>query len=139
MIRLCAVLTAAVALAVTLIPSAPSAVAQPKEAPQGEYVNKGNRPDSARATLASHGLPNLEGKWYFAGPFDNTDRAGFDTVYPPEKSVDLKATYEGKRGAKVTWKEYTDFKLGRVVDLKALFPEVRRNAVVYLYHSFESE
>ena len=57
----------------------------PETLPPNEYINKGNRADSVRATLASHGLPNLEGKWYYAGPFDNTERAGFDFAYPPEK------------------------------------------------------
>ena len=56
---------------------------------------------SCSATLASFGLPNLEGKWYYAGPFDNADNAGFDAAYPPEKEVDLKATYTGKGGRKV--------------------------------------
>ncbi|MCI0699668.1 MAG: SMP-30/gluconolactonase/LRE family protein [Planctomycetia bacterium] len=112
--------------------------AQPPKEPAGEYVNKGNRPDSARATLASFGLPTLEGKWYYIGPFDNTDRAGFDFAYPPEKKVDLKATHEGKGGRKVSWKEYTDFAPGKLLDLQKLFPKDRKNAVVYLSHSFES-
>jgi hypothetical protein len=123
---------AALAAWASLLPTS----AQPKV--EGEYVNKGNRPDSARATLASFKLPDLGGKWYYAGPFDNTDKAGFDAAYPPEKKVDLKATYEGKRGAKVAWKEFKDFKPGKVIDLQQLFPRVRTNAVVYLYHQFES-
>ncbi|HEY1186333.1 MAG TPA: hypothetical protein VGE74_01690 [Gemmata sp.] len=133
-------LTAALAAGAALVPTAPALVAQPakQKAPEGEYVNKGNRADSARATLKSHGLPNLEGAWYSAGPFDNTDKAGFDFAYPPEKKVDLKATYAGKNGAKVAWKEYPGFKPGQVVDLQKLFPRVRTNAVVYLYHTFES-
>ena len=68
----------------------------PAQSPQGEYVKKATRAETVRATLASFGLPNLEGKWYSVGPFDNTDRQAFDTVYPPEKAVDLKATYAGK-------------------------------------------
>jgi hypothetical protein len=110
--------------------------AQPKD--EGEYVNKGNRSDSAGATLATYKLPNLDGKWYYAGPFDNTERAGFDFAYPPEKKVDLKATYEGKDGVKVTWKEFTGFKTGKVTDLDTLFPKAKNNAVVYLYHEFNS-
>ena len=70
------------------------------EAAAAEYVKKDSRADTIRATLASHGLPNLEGKWYYAGPFDNTEGAGFDFVYPPEKSVDLKANYAGRAGAR---------------------------------------
>ena len=134
MTRLCALLIATAAVAVSLVPNATVSSAPPAS----EYVNKGNRADSVRATLASHGLPNLEGKWYYAGPFDNTDRAGFDFAYPPEKKVDLKASYTGKREAKVTWKEFKGFTLGKVVDLQTLFPRVRTDAVVYLYHAFES-
>ncbi len=131
MTRLFALLSA-LALGVAFTPAAQPA----KEV--GEYVNKGNRADSARATLASHKLPNLEGKWYSAGPFDNTDKAGFDFAYPPEKKVDLKATYVGKGDAKVTWKEFGAFTPGKIVDLQKLFPAFRTNAVVYLYHTFDS-
>ncbi len=129
MIRICALL--AVALVVAIVG------AQPKE-PPAEFVNKGNRPDSARATLAAFKLPDLGGKWYFAGPFDNTERVGFDFAYPPEKAVDLKATYEGKGGVKVAWKEFEGFQPGKLVDIRKLFPNARTNAVVYLYHTFES-
>lgn len=42
------------------------------------------------------------GKWKVIGPFDNTKRAGFDQVYPPETSINLNAEYDGKSG-KVRW------------------------------------
>ena len=45
-------------------------------------------------------------EWHLAGPFDNTAFKGFDTVYPPEKGVDLAAKYEGKMGD-VTWEKYS--------------------------------
>lgn len=135
MTRLCFA-AAALAAAVALMPFAPT-TAQPKEE-SGGFVNKGNRPASAAATLAALKLPNLEGKWYYAGPFDNTNKEGFDFAYPPEKKVDLKATHEGKGGAKVTWKEYSGFKLGQVLELDKLFPKAKSDAVVYLYHTFES-
>jgi hypothetical protein len=135
MIRICAALTTALAAVTALVPL--TSYAQPKVTP-GEYVNKGNRPDSARATLASFKLPNLDGKWYYAGPFDNADRGGFDFAYPPEKKVDLKATYTGKGDVKVVWKELTGFRPGKMVDLLKLFPKAKTDAVVYLYHTFES-
>ncbi|HEX4613950.1 MAG TPA: hypothetical protein VH092_37560 [Urbifossiella sp.] len=115
-------------------------VAQPPKGPDGEYVKKASRADTVRATLASHKLPSLEGKWYYAGPFDNTDRAGFDAAYGPEKgNVDLKAAYPGKGGA-VGWTEYKGFALGQVLNLATLFPpQHRNNAVVYLYHEFDSD
>ncbi|QJW95552.1 DUF7133 domain-containing protein [Frigoriglobus tundricola] len=136
MTRISAVLAAALAAAVALAPLAPTG-AQPKDAPAG-YVKKGTRAETARATLAALKLPDLGGKWYYAGPFDNTENAGFDFAYPPEKQVDLKAAYTGKGGAKVAWKEFTGFPLGKVVDLQKLFPDTRTDAVVYLYHRFDA-
>jgi hypothetical protein len=34
--------------------------------------------------------------WQVIGPFDNRKRAGHETVFPPETSVDLNAQYEGR-------------------------------------------
>ena len=114
------------------------ALIQP-DAPKGEYVKKANRADTVRATLESHGLPNLEGKWYFAGPFPNEDKAGFDTAFPPEKKQDLKDAFVGKGGRKFGWKEATGFKLGQVFNLFTLMPKDRTDATVYLLHEFESK
>jgi hypothetical protein len=44
-------------------------------------------------------------KWQVIGPFDNTERKGFDTVFPPEKELRLDATYDGKGGA-VKWQAF---------------------------------
>ncbi|GIW85108.1 MAG: hypothetical protein KatS3mg107_0768 [Gemmataceae bacterium] len=105
---------------------------------KGQYVKKGNRADTIRATLAAFGLPNLEGEWYHIGPFDNTDSAGFDTPYPPEKKFDPTASYLGKGNQKVTWQKLEGFTPGRIFDLIRLYPRQRTNAVAYLYHRFES-
>ncbi len=35
-------------------------------------------------------------QWCVIGPFDNTERKGFDTVFPPEKELALQSTYPGK-------------------------------------------
>ncbi|HEY3901778.1 MAG TPA: hypothetical protein VGM54_24405 [Chthoniobacter sp.] len=40
--------------------------------------------------------------WQIIGPFENTGREGFATVFPPEKEVRLDATYPGKSGP-VKW------------------------------------
>src|SRR5690606_29877545 len=40
--------------------------------------------------------------WRMIGPFDNTGKKGFDTVYPPEKEIDFDQTYAGKSGP-VSW------------------------------------
>ena len=41
-------------------------------------------------------------QWQVIGPFDNTGREGFQTVFPPEKEIRLDATYPGKDGP-VKW------------------------------------
>jgi hypothetical protein len=124
--------TIALALLLVAVP----AFAQPKA--DGKYVKKDTRGETAAATLSSFGLPTLQGTWRFAGPFDNTDKKGFDAAYPPEKEVDLKATYTGKGGAKFGWAEYKKFALGQVLDLAPLCPKSPYDAVVYLYHEFEA-
>lgn len=126
------------ALAVVALAAAVPLVSLAQQKTDGQYVKKGNRGDTAAATLASFGLPTLQGPWHSAGPFDNADNAGFDAAYPPEKGVDLKAEFTGKGGAKFGWKEWKTFQLGKVLDLKPLCPKSPNDAVVYLAHEFES-
>jgi hypothetical protein len=44
-------------------------------------------------------------QWNVIGPFDNTERKGFDTVYPPEKEIKLDASYDGK-GKPAKWQPF---------------------------------
>lgn len=44
--------------------------------------------------------------WHVVGPFDNTEREGFTKVYPPEKKVDLSASYQGKEG-EIKWRSFS--------------------------------
>jgi hypothetical protein len=44
--------------------------------------------------------------WDVIGPFNNRDKVGFETVYPPEGEIDLKATYAGQLGD-VHWERLT--------------------------------
>ena len=111
---------------------------RPPEQPAGGYVRKADRTATVRATLASFGLPTLEGTWHYAGPFDNSNKEGFDTAYAPEKGVDLKAVYTGKDGKRFGWKPFDGFTPGRVVGLLPVFPDDREHAAVYLYHEFKS-
>lgn len=46
-------------------------------------------------------------RWLVIGPFDSAGGIGFKAVYPPEQQVDLNATYPGKGGKVVGWKEAT--------------------------------
>ncbi|MEZ6142527.1 MAG: hypothetical protein R3B84_18360 [Zavarzinella sp.] len=104
--------------------------------PPNEYVKKGNRRDSIRATLKANKLPNLEGKWYWVGPFDNTDNNGLAAEYAPEKELKLDAKYQGKGNAALQWKEFPQMKLGTVVNLKQIIPK-SNDTVVYLYQEIE--
>ena len=45
--------------------------------------------------------------WGILGPFNSTQSSGFDTVYPPEKEIDLKAVYQGQNGKTIQWKNTT--------------------------------
>lgn len=68
--------------------------------------------DELRALGETVDLPRHYGfllDWKVAGPFDNKSRKGFDTVFPPEKSVDLKATYPAveEDAPAVKWQEFT--------------------------------
>ncbi|MDK1030388.1 MAG: hypothetical protein QGD94_00100 [Planctomycetia bacterium] len=42
-------------------------------------------------------------QWRIIGPFDNKNNTAFDTVFPPEKGVDLEATYDGAAAQKIRW------------------------------------
>jgi len=92
------------------------------------YRNKGLRPEPP-------GQPKI-GKWYFAGPFDNTDRRGFDIAYPPEHEIDLSKQYLGKMGEKVTWRE-GNFPDGQINNLKLFRNECNTNSAVYLYRELD--
>jgi hypothetical protein len=75
--------------------------------------------------------------WRLAGPFDNTGSAGFDRPYPPEKGVDLHATYSGKKGAALSWAGHHTTDPYGTVDLnKAL--QKHMGAVAYAYAVIDS-
>ncbi len=75
--------------------------------------------------------------WSIAGPFANgPGDAGLDTAYPPEKAIDLKATYDGKHG-KVTWRTVRPNAQG-YVDLMAFHGGQSSDTTSYLYAVVES-
>jgi len=59
--------------------------------------------------------------WNVIGPFDNTERKGFATVFPPEKKIDFTASYEGKAG-KVEWSEFITADEYGMVDINKAYP-----------------
>lgn len=75
--------------------------------------------------------------WHIIGPFDNgADDAGLDQVFPPEKTIDLKAVYAGK-GDKVNWQLVKPNAQG-YVDLKAFFAGKSDQIVSYVYRAIGS-
>ena len=59
--------------------------------------------------------------WNVIGPFDNTERAGFAKVYPPETNVGLEATYAGK-ASKVKWIPIVTGDEYGMVDINKAYP-----------------
>ncbi|APZ96097.1 hypothetical protein [Fuerstiella marisgermanici] len=75
--------------------------------------------------------------WKIIGPFDNKDMQGFPVEYPPEKSVDLDAEYDGQLG-KVKWGEVeTDNDFGMVDIARQI--ENYKGSVMYATTTFESD
>jgi putative heme-binding domain-containing protein len=86
-------------------------------------------------TLKTHAL-RLD-SYHIVGPFDNGDNdAGLDKVYPPEKAIDLEATYTGKQG-KVRWKTVKADAHG-YFDLQAFFAPRSSQIVSYVYREINS-
>jgi len=76
--------------------------------------------------------------WQLVAPFDNTDKKGLAVVYPPEKKLNLTATYAGKEGKEIAWVEHTTENENGIVDLaKALGPF--KGSVAYAAAEFESD
>ena len=62
--------------------------------------------------------------WKVIGPFDNTNLAGFDTAFPPEKEIVPNAEYDGK-AAKVRWTEALSSDDYGKVDLNPVLGETK--------------
>jgi hypothetical protein len=56
-------------------------------------------------------------QWLLVGPFDSRGGAGFDKEFPPEKGIDLAASYAGKNGTPVRWIVSTTADPFGIVDL----------------------
>ena len=77
-------------------------------------------------------------RWLLVGPFDNVKGVGFQNVYPPEKEVDVKASYVGKNNQNVKWQEHTTDKALGVVDLNEAIGKLK-GAVAFAYAAVSSE
>ncbi len=137
-----------------LIDQAKASLAEDKEA-AGQTFRRAL--DSARdaeqiTTIAKHlrsdigdtvDLPTQFGFlmcWHIIGPFDNTGREGFDSVFPPEEQIDLEASYPGKLadGKTVSWTEYATSDDYGMVDFNSPFSPLKE-AVAYAYTEFQSD
>ena len=75
-------------------------------------------------------------RWHSIGPFDNTNRNGFEKVYPPENEINLKSEYEGK-GQAARWKQIESYDpFGKIDFNKPL--GLLKESVAYAYTEFES-
>ena len=74
--------------------------------------------------------------WQVIGPFDNTDRKGFDAVFPPEQTIDLDASHPGKHGP-VRWQVYATQDDYGLVDLNEPFGPLKET-VGYAITEFTS-
>ncbi len=76
-------------------------------------------------------------EWRLIGPFDNTDSECFDVVYPPEKTVDLKAKCPGKFGP-VAWIDTATSDDYGVVNLNKRLGG-HKDAIAYAFGEFTSK
>jgi hypothetical protein len=74
--------------------------------------------------------------WSVIGPFDNTERKGFDTPFPPEEGIDLKAEYDGKAG-KVQWADLATSHEYGSVDINKPYGMLK-DVTAYTYTEYES-
>jgi hypothetical protein len=102
---------------------------------QVDAITKALKPLGAEVDLATHF--GFVRDWHLAVPFDNTGMAGFKVEYPPEKGVDLKAVYQGKKGAEARWKPYTTSDSYGKVDLNDVIGKLK-GTIAYAYAIVES-
>ncbi len=88
--------------------------------------------------LATLKTPSLTpDSWHIAGPFDNGPaREGLEKVFPPEKGIDLKATYDGK-GSKIGWRTIKAG-AGNYYDLQTFHGTSSPQSLSYVYRAIES-
>lgn len=75
--------------------------------------------------------------WHLIAPFDNTEREGFETVFPPENEINLDSQYTGKDGKEIAWEEYSTSDDYGKVDFNQPFSPMKQ-VVGYGYTEFQS-
>lgn len=98
------------------------------------------RKELARTWASSAHFPALSCRfismWKVVGPFDNSDDAGFDRPFGPEKSGPECSSYEDGLGGNVVWQPAEANREG-FLDLTSCFP-VKENAVAYAFAEVEA-
>ena len=75
--------------------------------------------------------------WQTIGPFDNTERKGFNFIYPPELKINYNATYKGKNDS-VKWSPLsTKDELG-LININEQYGEIKEVAA-YAHAQFGSK
>jgi hypothetical protein len=74
--------------------------------------------------------------WKVIGPFDNTGREGFNTVYPPEEEIDFSKSYPGKSGT-VQWTDHQTADIYGMVDINEPYGHLKE-VVAYAHHTYNS-
>jgi hypothetical protein len=75
--------------------------------------------------------------WALVTPFDNVEGVGFAKAFPPEKGVDLTATYTGKKDAKAKWLTHTTTEPYGVVNLNKALGKLK-GTTAYAYAIIDS-
>lgn len=75
--------------------------------------------------------------WQVIGPFDNTDRAGFAKVFPPEEIIDLAVSYPGKENKTVSWSPCATSDDYGMVNLNTPYTPLKQ-VVGYAYTEYEA-
>ncbi len=75
-------------------------------------------------------------QWQVIGPFENADRKGFDTPFPPEMEIKLDATYDGK-GQPVKWQPFVSVDDYGKIDLNKPLG-LKKEVTAYAVTTFDS-
>lgn len=75
--------------------------------------------------------------WQVLGPFDNSDRRGFEAVFAPEKEIDLSRSYRTKTGM-ANWQTLRASSEYGMLDINRAFGPLKE-ATAYAYANFESD
>ncbi|MCB1229380.1 MAG: hypothetical protein KDN19_03900 [Verrucomicrobiae bacterium] len=75
--------------------------------------------------------------WQVIGPFDNTKREGFDTVFPPEEEIKLDGNYPGKDGKEIGWQPLVSTDEYGKIDLNQPFGPLKE-VTGYAFTEFNS-